>query len=602
MILFLEQIKELAKKTRINRINRAILLFFILGWPQFAHSQNYATADPNNRIIQQGADILMDGSAHVTGAVRSDKWFELINKSTPTTPSANHARLFLNNSSKLVCAIYDNGSTNCFAGGVAGSITGVTAGLGLTGGGIAGNVTLYLSTPIPNSYIDSSSITKQGNVFNGAGQLIQLDGNGAINIASGTFTKLYTTTMTYNSYGGIYNTATSSADVSYLQGLSTVASVTFSTIPVHCYGGQTLCVTEGLGAGDPARVMISTGTSYRHGGLTISYPLLKPGLILDNPLATAESTGVQLRSQDNALLWMGGEDIWNATIGVGNTQMMIGTYFNKLDFYANTISSNPIVHIGSDSVNSAMLYVVQPISGKPTMVVDSTNTAGSGIQFKGGSNSPYSFVGSDGLWQANNSTDTAIASYNNFVKMYASGSNTPSFTVASSSNTSQVLLGMNSNKISNLANGTAATDAAAFGQIFYGMQASTQCIVSGASSTTSSTFGSATLSCVITPTSSANRVKITVMGSLRNPNSNNTAAEATIERGGTDLSNGSGFCIINGAQTTAIELPCAMSYIDSPATTSATTYQIFIRSTDNATAVTWNASGLKSSMILEEIK
>src|SRR5882724_9082049 len=119
-----------------------------------------------------------------------------------------------------------------------GTITGVTAGYGISGGGISGNVTVnlvsnttsyiqasstlqsgatfYVSSgtvsgtlsagtfsgsganltnlpatnltgAIANSAIDSSSVTKQGNAFNGASQLVQLNGSGdltALNAAN----------------------------------------------------------------------------------------------------------------------------------------------------------------------------------------------------------------------------------------------------------------------------------------------------------------------------------------------------------------------------------------------------------------------------------
>lgn len=58
-----------------------------------------------------------------------------------------------------------------------GDITSVTAGTGLTGGGTSGDVTLD---------IDTGLVTVQGNTFNGASQLVQLNGSGALPALSGT--------------------------------------------------------------------------------------------------------------------------------------------------------------------------------------------------------------------------------------------------------------------------------------------------------------------------------------------------------------------------------------------------------------------------------
>ena len=161
---------------------------------------------------------------------------------------------------------------------------------------------------------------------------------------------------------------------------------------------------------------------------------------------------------------------------------------------------------------------------------------------------------------------------------------------------SSATIAMGSNKITGLANGTASTDAAAFGQVKY-LQA-----VQGTSSTntsiTSSTFTACTNQTVtITPTSASNRVKITVN---TNVSSNAGGAALTIKRGTTELTGlANGFGIIN--DPSGAFNPYSFTYIDSPATTSSTTYQVFIRSLDNVSNAQAGRADVLSVILAEEI-
>ncbi len=158
-------------------------------------------------------------------------------------------------------------------------------------------------------------------------------------------------------------------------------------------------------------------------------------------------------------------------------------------------------------------------------------------------------------------------------------------------------IAMGSQKITGLSNGTNATDATAFGQIkvLQVVYATSTTVFN----TTSSTFQVANLSGSITPTSSSNRIAIFISGTLRNANSANTTCQATIMKGGSNIlatNGGAEFAIaaVGNAFT-----PASIVYIDSPATTSSTTYAVGLRSTDNTTTVAFGDTQTQSMILME---
>ena len=126
-------------------------------------SMSYAETGTNSlsRITQNGAEVFLDGSLHVTGASQADKWFEEVDASTPTTPATNHARTFLNNTLKEICTIYDNGAVGCIQ---TTPITSLVAGYGLSGGGSSGSLTINLLSNV-SSYIQNTSSLQSGATF-----------------------------------------------------------------------------------------------------------------------------------------------------------------------------------------------------------------------------------------------------------------------------------------------------------------------------------------------------------------------------------------------------------------------------------------------------
>jgi hypothetical protein len=152
-------------------------------------------------------------------------------------------------------------------------------------------------------------------------------------------------------------------------------------------------------------------------------------------------------------------------------------------------------------------------------------------------------------------------------------------------------------------NGAAATSAAAVGQLKYLQAVQTTTVTS--TSTSSSTFTAATnMTVTITPSSSSNRVKITVScrGYLTAVGS--VQMYVTLKRGSTELSGQTGgFAQMYSGATGSPDLmvPINFTYIDSPATTSATTYSVYFASSNNSTTVSLGAPAGVSVIIAEEI-
>lgn len=137
---------------------------------------------------------------------------------------------------------------------------------------------------------------------------------------------------------------------------------------------------------------------------------------------------------------------------------------------------------------------------------------------------------------------------------------------------------MGSNKITGLANGTAATDAMAFGQnhVFQVVGAT-----SGTPFTTGLTaFQKTNLAVTITPTSASS--KILVLAAFMVNNNTTETSYIDLFRGNSTVS-GQTNGLVNSYGTA--DSPCTVIYLDSPNTTSATTYTVGLRVSNGTGAV-----------------
>lgn len=115
-------------------------------------------------------------------------------------------------------------------------------------------------------------------------------------------------------------------------------------------------------------------------------------------------------------------------------------------------------------------------------------------------------------------------------------------------------------------------------------------------STTSTSFVTTNLSASITPISSTSKILAIWTSTVATANSS-TSIPVTLYRGATNLG---GTGAITDFVTSGNNWAMNFSYLDSPATTSSTTYTVYFRS-GNGSAVYVNITGYTSSLTLVEI-
>jgi len=118
-------------------------------------------------------------------------------------------------------------------------------------------------------------------------------------------------------------------------------------------------------------------------------------------------------------------------------------------------------------------------------------------------------------------------------------------------------------------------------------------------STTSTSLVTTTLAATITPTSSSSKIYVVVSGNFDN-GAIAQQAFVTVFRGATNIgAGGNGMGNLYGSATRSI-VPIAFNYLDSPATTSATTYTVYY-SASAGTIIRWSQGGAQSTITLMEI-
>lgn len=127
----------------------------------------------------------------------------------------------------------------------------------------------------------------------------------------------------------------------------------------------------------------------------------------------------------------------------------------------------------------------------------------------------------------------------------------------------------------------------------------------GAVNITSTTDVTTNITASITPSSTSNKILILITSVINFTASSraNDFCGVNLKRGATSILGGGNndFASIYSLSLHTINYPIAISYVDSPSTTSSTTYELFSRIQTSGEAVYWNG-GIGGRITLLEIK
>jgi hypothetical protein len=156
-------------------------------------------------------------------------------------------------------------------------------------------------------------------------------------------------------------------------------------------------------------------------------------------------------------------------------------------------------------------------------------------------------------------------------------------------------IAMGTSKITGLGNGSSAQDAAAYTQVKV-LQV-IQSTTSTSTSTTSTSFVDTNSSVTITPSSSSNKVLLIAVGTLTH-NANGFSGCATLANGTTNLlgTNGQAEVYVDSGATHTS--PACLLYLDSPATTSAITYKVRIKTLSGNGTTYWIGNNVQFAAIV----
>jgi hypothetical protein len=126
--------------------------------------------------------------------------------------------------------------------------------------------------------------------------------------------------------------------------------------------------------------------------------------------------------------------------------------------------------------------------------------------------------------------------------------------------------------------------------------------------TSSTSFVAANLQCSITPTRASNKILVLVSSHINNNSTAGVQIEYTLFRNGSvnlataGNANASRFGYAIGISNIRVEVPMSMTYLDSPNTTSSTSYRVYVKASSATDVEIPGATNQIETMTLLEIE